>query len=79
MSSYTCNKNYLNGGVRSFQKEIMLCAGTYMGGKDSYLGDSGGPLIDMRKRVVGITSWGAGCGQAKYPGVYTRISGVKDW
>lgn len=38
-------------------------------------GDSGGPLHvvnDTLYQVVGIVSWGEGCAQSNYPGVYTR-------
>ena len=29
--------------------------------------------------LVGITSWGAACGYAEYPGVYGRVTAVLDW
>lgn len=29
--------------------------------------------------LVGITSYGAGCALADYPGVYTRVSYFNDW
>ena len=47
---------------------------------DGCRGDSGGPLYDPGSRsVVGITSWGYGCGMSRYPGVYTRVSACMSW
>ncbi len=57
----------------------MICAGEE--GRDSCEGDSGGPLIagDSGLRQVGIVSFGKGCGQKSFPGVYTRIDQYLDW
>ena len=59
----------------------MMCA---IGpGKDTCEGDSGGPLVltDREPVLVGIVSWGDGCGVATAPGVYTRIDNrnFRDW
>ena len=45
-------------------------------GNGPCFGDSGGPLFDSGSRTqVGITSYGAGgCGQARYPAVYTEVN-----
>ncbi|XP_042216364.1 uncharacterized protein LOC121862295 [Homarus americanus] len=60
----------------------MLCAEN--GKKDTCQGDSGGPLIwfdENRGRyfLVGVTSWGIGCGLPSYPGVYTKAANYLDW
>jgi trypsin len=71
----------------AFRAHISLCAGTLQHsnsapGVDACQGDSGGPLIVRARRgtprLVGIVSWGEGCGQRHY-GVYTRIAAVGDW
>jgi trypsin len=57
----------------SFHPASMVCAGG--GATDTCGGDSGGPLMTSRAGVftlVGVTSWGAGCGRAGFPGVYSR-------
>lgn len=35
---------------------------------------SGGPLFDAQGTVVGIVSWGDGCGDRDHPGVYSKVS-----
>lgn len=48
---------------------------------DACEGDSGGPLQikqDGRQKLVGVTSFGAGCGSGK-PGVYTRVASFIGW
>jgi secreted trypsin-like serine protease len=58
----------------SYDAALAVCAGNYdLGGVDTCSRDSGSPLV-VQGVVVGITSWGLGCGRAKYPGLYTRVS-----
>lgn len=60
----------------------MVCAARL--GKDSCQGDSGGPLIvkgiDGSEDVqVAIVSWGRGCGNPEYPGVYALVGANIGW
>jgi len=61
----------------------MVCAGDYNGGEDSCQGDSGGPLIMTNNNnefeLIGIVSWGYGCADAGYPGVYSKVYSKLDW
>ncbi|XP_076759171.1 trypsin alpha [Xylocopa sonorina] len=71
----SCDSAYRSvGGVP--QGEI--CAGLTEGGKDSCQGDSGGPLV-VDGSLVGVVSWGMGCGTPKYPGVYTDVAYYRQW
>ncbi|RLN97141.1 hypothetical protein BBJ28_00026850 [Nothophytophthora sp. Chile5] len=59
----------------------MVCAGGQTN-KDSCQGDSGGPLISEMSAedvLIGVVSWGNGCGLAGYPGVYARVSSGREW
>ncbi|XP_029725630.2 uncharacterized protein LOC109426652 isoform X6 [Aedes albopictus] len=58
-----------------------ICAGGEEG-KDACKGDGGGPLVCDRNgswQVVGIVSWGIGCGKANVPGVYVKVAHYLDW
>ncbi|CAH2096506.1 unnamed protein product [Euphydryas editha] len=79
-----CKDSYKNW--LKLPKEItdeQICAGDSKGLHDACQGDSGGPLQglpyrDGFYRLVGITSFGRGCGSAE-PGVYIRIAKYLDW
>jgi secreted trypsin-like serine protease len=64
---------------KSFKATSMLCAGTTRKPMvDSCFGDSGGPLFvngdTAQPLQLGIVSWGNGCAESGFPGVYTRLS-----
>lgn len=61
----------------------MICAGPEEGGRDSCFGDSGGPLVVPNGEggwlQAGIVSWGIGCAEPGFPGVYTRVTRFYEW
>uniref|UniRef100_A0A4W5JYR3 Ovochymase 2 n=1 Tax=Hucho hucho TaxID=62062 RepID=A0A4W5JYR3_9TELE len=87
---------YVLQTLRPTQQALtVLCAGPERGGKDACQGDSGGPLICPREDghwvVVGVTSWGKGCGRSWInnkakspakrgsPGVFTDVKMLLLW
>ncbi|MFF9688583.1 S1 family peptidase [Streptomyces sp. NPDC014623] len=73
-----CVRAYPGGTRGAYDASSMLCAGDSTGGRDACQGDSGGPLV-ARGRLIGIVSWGSGCGSPGSPGVYTRVSAAIRW
>ena len=65
--------------------ESMICAGVLgVGGQDACQGDSGGPLVvrnsaDNGWLLIGATSWGYGCADGNYPGVWAKVSNFLTW
>ncbi|AUH40095.1 S1 family peptidase [Streptomyces sp. CMB-StM0423] len=68
-----CERAYPGSPDGRYVAASMVCAGLMRGGPDACQGDSGGPLV-VKGRLVGLVSWGEGCGEKGRPGVYTRIS-----
>ncbi|MCL4859096.1 MAG: serine protease [Caldilineaceae bacterium] len=82
VSPRACTFSY--GLFNNFILPSMMCAGYRSGGRDSCQGDSGGPLMvhddDTDGWVqVGVVSWGVGCAEPFYYGVYSRLTQTAAW
>ena len=75
--SYVTNEECSNAFKRPIPDNQMCAGETINGGKDACNGDSGGPLL-YSGIVVGVTSWGVGCGTTK-PAGYSRIADQFEW
>jgi len=74
LSNSQCSNSY--SGITS----VNVCAAAP--GKDSCQGDSGGPMVvseNNRYAQIGVVSYGIGCANPSYPGVYARVTAVKSW
>ncbi|KAK2916545.1 hypothetical protein Q8A67_000919 [Cirrhinus molitorella] len=71
--------NCLYGGSIT---DNMMCAGPLEGGRDTCQGDSGGPMVIKQGSTwiqAGVVSFGRGCADPNYPGVYSRVSKYQNW
>lgn len=81
VSRSTCKRSYTGSSGYCVTKN-MRCAGHATGGVDSCYGDSGGPLVCQQSGkwyVMGVVSWGAGCGLPEQYGVYADVLALKSW
>ena len=78
-----CNKSLGQFATGLTIADNQICTMTPTGGADACKGDSGGPLVIYsetdRPFLVGITSFGVGCGQPNQAGVFTRVASHVRW
>lgn len=60
----------------------VICAGVLGQRMDACEGDSGGPMVTLYRDtwfLIGLVSWGEGCGREDKLGIYTKVSNYNDW
>ncbi|XP_013882409.1 vitamin K-dependent protein C [Austrofundulus limnaeus] len=60
----------------------VLCAGILGQSVDACEGDSGGPMVTLYRDtwfLIGLVSWGEGCGLKDKLGIYTKVSNYNQW
>lgn len=76
------NKKTHDEATKNGISESQYCAIDENGRSDTCHGDSGGPIQIFHNpstaHVVGIVSFGVGCGQM-LPSIYTRVAHYLDW
>lgn len=65
-------------------KNDMFCGGYAMGGIDACQGDSGSSMTYVSQEnnstvLIGVVSWGVGCGRSNSPGVYSSVQYHYGW
>merc|ERR1719384_2632416 len=79
-SNAECKSAY---GSSSITDDMICANGENNGGTtDACQGDSGGPMVHEHGGqwfLIGATSWGRGCADRAYPGVWARTAYHKEW
>merc|ERR1719401_2879100 len=84
-----CSTSYLLENItRGMLCAQGTCKAAHLGGEvqDACQGDSGGPLVCEGRSgfnrsyfLEGVVSWGYGCADPDYPGVYSRVTESLEW
>jgi secreted trypsin-like serine protease len=81
LSTTSCQADYNTPINPSTITARMICAAAP--GRDTCQGDSGGPMVWRRANgqyeLVGLTSWGRGCADPSFPGVYANVPLLQSW
>ncbi|XP_055589058.1 trypsin-7-like [Uranotaenia lowii] len=72
----TCSEAYVEWWEIT---DSVICAGNIeVEGIDACYGDIGGPLV-VEGKLIGVLSFGYGCGQLGFPGAYGNVAASYDW
>ncbi|KAL4608386.1 vitamin K-dependent protein C [Arapaima gigas] len=74
--------NFCSHVMHDRVSENMLCAGKLGSRRDACTGDSGGPMVTFYRGtwfLIGLVSWGDGCGHPEKLGIYTKVSNYLEW
>ncbi|XP_037074609.1 phenoloxidase-activating factor 3-like isoform X2 [Pollicipes pollicipes] len=81
-----CQETYSRQNTAVDNTQICANGENDLGGVDTCRGDSGGPLMERRNHrnrltwyAAGVVSFGSGCGNVNFPGVYTHVESFLDW
>ncbi|CRL05072.1 CLUMA_CG018143, isoform A [Clunio marinus] len=75
-----CKEAYKVYGLEVEHNKVCAIHPDRVDGKDSCQGDSGGPLQRLSDgKLIGVVSFGLGCANVEYAGVYSRVSSVRPW
>lgn len=83
VSRISCKRSYKDWQSLGYRvTKRMRCSGYPKGGPGACQSDNGGPLVCERNRkwyLLGVLSWGAGCGQEGGYGVHADVLKLKKW
>jgi len=78
-SDEQCGRDWADRNVKIVPE--MICGGDREGKKSGCFGDSGGPWVDLEKKIViALVSFGPGsCPHKKYPNISTEVAYFSTW
>lgn len=80
ISDEDCEEAYKLYAIKINPNKVCAIHPDKIDGRDACQGDSGGPLQRLSDgKLIGVVSFGVGCAQAEYAGIYAKVSSARDW